>query len=135
MRFSPVGRVCSFCGLVGEEGTRFAGGFGAMMCVDCVEAYHHMFADPEREQAARRPPWESKSDAEMLDSLRLMLRSQEQAAEFLVDWVALIRERGVSWAAIGKALGISRQAAWERFSPALKRLAEPDEVRRDRTGS
>jgi hypothetical protein len=30
----------------------------------------------------------------------------------------LIRERGISWTAIGKALGISRQAAWERFTRA-----------------
>jgi biotin operon repressor len=27
-----------------------------------------------------------------------------------------LRARQVSWDAIGKALGISRQAAWERFS-------------------
>ena len=27
-----------------------------------------------------------------------------------------LRQRKVSWEAIGKALGISRQAAWERFS-------------------
>jgi ATP-dependent Clp protease ATP-binding subunit ClpX len=30
--------------------------------------------------------------------------------------VDLLRERGVSWAVIGDALGISRQAAWERFA-------------------
>jgi ATP-dependent Clp protease ATP-binding subunit ClpX len=27
-----------------------------------------------------------------------------------------IRTRGVSWARIGEALGVSRQAAWERFA-------------------
>ncbi len=27
-----------------------------------------------------------------------------------------LRRRGSSWEAIGKALGVSRQAAWERFS-------------------
>jgi hypothetical protein len=30
--------------------------------------------------------------------------------------VRLAREQGHTWAAIGKALGVSRQAAWERFS-------------------
>lgn len=30
--------------------------------------------------------------------------------------VAEARARGVSWTVIGEALGISRQAAWERFS-------------------
>jgi hypothetical protein len=30
--------------------------------------------------------------------------------------VGRIRERHISYAEIGKALGVSRQAAWERFS-------------------
>jgi hypothetical protein len=30
--------------------------------------------------------------------------------------VEALRKRGASWDAIGSALGISRQAAWERFS-------------------
>jgi biotin operon repressor len=30
--------------------------------------------------------------------------------------VDLLRQRNVSWEAIGNALGVSRQAAWERFS-------------------
>ncbi|MGQ0431968.1 MAG: hypothetical protein ACT452_06140 [Microthrixaceae bacterium] len=31
--------------------------------------------------------------------------------------VARAREQGASWTDIGTALGISRQAAWERFAP------------------
>jgi len=34
----------------------------------------------------------------------------------LRDSVAQARKQGVSWEQIGKALGVSRQAAWERFS-------------------
>ena len=30
--------------------------------------------------------------------------------------VEALRSREVSWAAIGEALGVSRQSAWERFS-------------------
>lgn len=30
--------------------------------------------------------------------------------------VAALRERGVSWARIGEALGMTRQSAWERVS-------------------
>ena len=33
--------------------------------------------------------------------------------------MARIRERHISYAEIGKALGVSRQAAWERFSRAV----------------
>ena len=34
----------------------------------------------------------------------------------LREAVALARDQGASWDQIGKALGVSRQAAWERFS-------------------
>jgi predicted transcriptional regulator len=32
------------------------------------------------------------------------------------DHAAVLRERGISWTRIGEALGVSKQAAWERFS-------------------
>jgi hypothetical protein len=28
----------------------------------------------------------------------------------------MLRDRGVSWTRVGEALGVSKQAAWERFS-------------------
>lgn len=34
----------------------------------------------------------------------------------LRDAVAEARKQGVTWEEIGKAAGVSRQAAWERFS-------------------
>jgi len=30
--------------------------------------------------------------------------------------VAILRDRGLSWTRIGQALGVSKQAVWERFS-------------------
>lgn len=38
--------------------------------------------------------------------------------EKLYEAVRLCRERGLSWADIGSALGVSRQAAWRRFGLA-----------------
>ena len=32
------------------------------------------------------------------------------------DHVGVLRARGISWTRIGEALGVSKQAAWERFS-------------------
>jgi predicted transcriptional regulator len=32
------------------------------------------------------------------------------------EYVATLRERGISWTRVGEALGVSKQAAWERFS-------------------
>ena len=116
MKFSPIGRVCSFCGLVGTASTNFAGGLGAMMCQDCLDMYTRLFATRESILSIRRPPWEQLSDEELLAKLPLISAAAEQSVEYLRDWVGLARERGLSWTDIGAALGISRQAAWERFS-------------------
>jgi hypothetical protein len=44
------------------------------------------------------------------------LHPQLQVEETLKQHVDLLRRRGVTWAQIGEALSVSRQAAWERFS-------------------
>ncbi|MGO4257122.1 AsnC family protein [Marmoricola sp. RAF53] len=118
MEFTSVGKVCSFCGLIGDKDTRFAGGLGAMMCRDCLDYYHQVFSSEESVEEIRVPVWETMSDTEMLSRLPLISMTSDQVGKFLRDWVALIRARGISWAEIGKALGVSRQAAWERFSEA-----------------
>jgi hypothetical protein len=38
------------------------------------------------------------------------------AESAVAEHVRVLRERNVSWTRIGAALGISKQAAWERFS-------------------
>jgi len=45
-----------------------------------------------------------------------ILASAEQNADFAQEWVDMLRERGVSWAEIGRSLAVSRQAVWARFS-------------------
>ena len=50
------------------------------------------------------------------------LRELKKCTTTLVDHmeskaVELARDQGASWTDIGTALGISRQAAWERFAP------------------
>ena len=116
MRFSPAERTCSFCGLRGTDDTDFAGGLGAMMCEDCLIMYAGILATPENKRAARRTSWDDLDDETMLGKLPQILATADQVEWFLHEWVVLLRERGLSWTQIGKALGISRQAAWERFS-------------------
>lgn len=59
-------------------------------------------------------------DAERISDLRRWLQECHQNQLALVRhehyWVARLRELGISWGDIGLDLGISRQAAWERFS-------------------
>lgn len=114
-------KICSFCGEQGSQENRLAGGLGAMICVGCLEHFYEVTRTTERMASQTRPVWDEMSDADLLSKLPLILRSASQNADFAVDWVGLIRARGISWAQIGKVLGVSRQAAWERFASNLPR--------------
>jgi hypothetical protein len=45
-----------------------------------------------------------------------MAAAGAQVESNLSRWVLKARELGATWAAIGLALGMTRQSAWERFS-------------------
>lgn len=52
---------------------------------------------------------------ERVDAIRLAERRVDEARAGLVETIAAARANGATWADLGKVLGISRQAAWERF--------------------
>jgi ATP-dependent Clp protease ATP-binding subunit ClpX len=52
---------------------------------------------------------------ELLDTLPNIVRTSAQVDQFLHEWVQMLHDRGASWQRIGMTLGVSRQAAWERF--------------------
>jgi ATP-dependent Clp protease ATP-binding subunit ClpX len=113
------GRICSFCGTPGGPGTDLPllGGLGAQICRTCVDDFHGIIHDDARIAEARRTlPWETMPASELLATLPMILASAEQNASFAQEWVEMLRERGVTWAEIGRVLGVSRQAAWERFA-------------------
>lgn len=118
MSISREGKICSFCGAAGGPGTdvRLLGGLGAQVCATCIDDFHALVHDDAGFAEARVFPWDTMSDAEVLATLPLILASAEQNAAFAHEWVDLLRDRGISWAEIGNTLGVSRQAAWERFS-------------------
>lgn len=119
MAITREGRICSFCGTPGGPGTDvdLIGGLGAQVCAGCVNEFHAVLHDKDRLAAAKgRMPWDSMSDAELLATLPQILASAEQNISFAHEWVDLLRQRNVSWAEIGRTLGVSRQAAWERFT-------------------
>ena len=51
----------------------------------------------------------------LLARLPQVAQARDQVEAHLQRWVGAARERGISWASIGSALGMSRQSAWERF--------------------
>ena len=118
MSISREGKICSFCGTPGGPGTDLLllGGLGAQVCATCIDDFHSIVHDRDKMAEAKIFPWDTMTDAEVLATLPLILASAEQNAAFAREWVDLLRERGISWAEIGNTLGVSRQAAWERFS-------------------
>jgi hypothetical protein len=81
------------------------------ICDQCVAACDRILADP----SIPFPSFENENDETLLGRLRPASDLVESAAAGLHGLVDLLRRRGVSWARIGSALGVSRQAAWERF--------------------
>lgn len=119
MTIAREGRSCSFCGERGGPGTslRLVGGLGAQVCERCVDDFHAMLHDESTwETVQAQMPWDRMSDAELLATLPRILASAEQNSGFAHEWVDMLRTRNVSWAEIGRVLGVSRQAAWERFA-------------------
>jgi len=97
---------CSFCRKSEKEVARLIAGAKGHICDDCVGSCVKILA--------ASPKVELGEDA-LLFSLRASDAAVDAAREVLQRRVEALRERGVRWEAIGRALGVSRQSAWERF--------------------
>lgn len=122
---------CSFCRKSADAVKKLVAGPGVFICNDCVALCVGIIAaspEPERQ----RTPEEvrqvmAEADAQLLANMKTLeseallkgLVASERAVEgsrqVLQTQIDVLREREISWAQIGGALGISRQAAWERF--------------------
>jgi biotin operon repressor len=56
------------------------------------------------------------TDGQLLNALGPAVATVEATRAVLQSHIDTLRKRGISWSAIGGVLGMSRQAAWERFS-------------------
>jgi ATP-dependent protease Clp ATPase subunit len=97
---------CSFCGKSEEQVSRLIAGANAHICDDCVASCNAILG-------ASTPS--HIGDDSVLASLPACDAAVDAAREHLQKRVDQLRESQVSWEVIGKALGVSRQAAWERF--------------------
>ena len=120
-------KICSFCGAGWSEDNLFAGGYGAMVCLQCIDRYHELMHDSVEWAKRRRPVWDEMSVDELLDTLPNIVRTSAQVDQFLHEWVQMLHDRGASWQRIGMTLGVSRQAAWERFHRSKLDLTQ-DEI-------
>jgi hypothetical protein len=103
---------CSFCSKTDKEAEKLLGGPKVYICDACVGVCNRILeATPGRVAVPG-----AMTDAQLLASLVPANAALEGVRAVLQAQVDALRRREVSWADIGKALGISRQAAWERFS-------------------
>ena len=106
------GLRCSFCGKTETQVAKLLGGPKVHICDACVGVCNKILeATP-----ATFAGWDAMTDAQLLSSLQPSVATVEATRTVLQTQIDTLRQRGISWSAIGGALGISRQAAWERFS-------------------
>jgi ATP-dependent Clp protease ATP-binding subunit ClpX len=104
--------VCSFCRKPESEVQRLIGGANASICDACVGICNKILDATPVPFAG----WEKMRNDQLLQSLKPAEQAMEGVRSVLQEQVGILRKRDVSWAEIGEALGISRQAAWQRFS-------------------
>ncbi len=120
---NPDPSFCSFCARPGSKRLRLAAGPGVAICAGCAAQAVSILDQPapldepaaEGRLSEADHPWQAMNDNQLLEHLPEVAAVAGQVDTALQAWVALSRERGVSWARIGTALGITRQSAWERF--------------------
>jgi hypothetical protein len=103
---------CSFCSKDKDSVAKLVAGPGVYICNECVDLCNQIIPQPTPELGA----WNERPDDELLASLARIQAVVSQVDAAIHDHVDILRGRGISWTRIGDALGVSKQAAWERFS-------------------
>jgi hypothetical protein len=104
---------CSFCGKERQQVAKLVAGPGVHICDACVGLCSRVLTD---KPTAPFDGWASLTDDELLATLPASSAAVEAVEEKLREHVSTLRTRGVSWERIAAALGVTRQAAWGRFS-------------------
>jgi ClpX C4-type zinc finger protein len=111
---------CSFCAKPSSAVEKVIAGPGVYICNECVGLCNDILRTEPGEPSGsetRLSAWEDgMTDERMLDQLPRIAAAGAQTEASLQRLVTHLRERRVTWARIGTALGITRQSAWERFS-------------------
>jgi ATP-dependent Clp protease ATP-binding subunit ClpX len=117
---------CSFCAKSQDEVVKLVAGPGVCICDVCAQLAVDIAIDYKKSGGKGHPQvsdhedviysyLESKETDELfhilakVDGIRKGIDHHQQCA------VDLLRTRRIKWVEIGEALGITRQAAWQRF--------------------
>jgi hypothetical protein len=75
--------------------------------------------------------WES----DPIGALRECRRAATALEKAMWQTVGAARDAGQSWTAIGDALGVTKQTAWQRFSGEMRHPITGEEIDRDNSGA
>lgn len=108
---------CSFCGKAQTEVKTLVAGPGVFICDECVHLCRPIIArknKPTTQEVPSLLPDNAPTEV-LLKTLAGHNGAFERIGTAMQDIADILREREVSWATIGEALAVSRQAAWKRF--------------------
>ncbi len=123
--------TCSFCNKSQSEIAKLVAGPGVYICNECVDLCNQIITQELDRKGAQAPEagrstkyqapttikaWDGLSDDGLLEEMVRAHAAHQNVDRAVAHHVAALRARGVSWARIGEALGMTRQSAWERFS-------------------
>ncbi len=108
---------CSFCAKPKTAVAKMIAGAGVYICNECVGLCNDVLDLTPAADTDPEISWPDRmTDEEILEFLPRVAAVSAQVDANLRVWVERLRDRGVTWARIGAALGMTRQSAWERFS-------------------
>ena len=106
---------CSFCGKSQDRVRKLVAGPGVFICDQCIHLCNEVLESDAQTRRLSIGPDTEVAEV-LLDELRINATGLRQSEDQLQRAVNLLRKNHVPWSRIGEAVGISRQAAWERFS-------------------
>jgi len=104
---------CSFCRKSDEQLKKLIAGPAVFICDDCIELCNRIL---DGKPVPAFPGLDALKTEDLLKTLVPAAHQLRKTEDVLRQHVATLRKREVTWTRIGEALGVSRQAAWERFS-------------------
>jgi hypothetical protein len=105
---------CSFCGKDSASVKALIAGPTVFICNECVAVCNQCLGGGA--VPVQSTDWDQYPDQDLIGLLGRSAAIADSAGDLLNSHVDALRKRDVTWEAIGKALGVSRQAAWQRFS-------------------
>lgn len=114
----PADAFCSYCLRPRTDTGPLVASPLATICRQCAAGAVKLIDAAPRQADLSGPstPWDALTDDDLLSRLPDVAEAGEQVERHLRTWVDAARQRGLSWASIGEALGMTRQSAWERFT-------------------